>query len=106
MDTVFSQNVLGYCSREDPNAESLCNSQVTCHNNVDICLQEGYIEQGYCPREPCARLPSTYINHYCANGGVVVPQFGGKAAEADKRALEIIQHAYGSEYKVKPGTGK
>lgn len=46
------------------------------------------------------RLPSTYINHYCANGGVVVPQFGGVAAEADKRALQIIQEAYGPDYKV------
>ena len=63
-------------------------------------LQDGYIEEGYCPREPCARLPSTYINHYCANGGVVCPQFGGKAAEADKRALEVLQEAYGPDYKV------
>ncbi len=23
-------------------------------------------------------MPATYINHYCANGGVVVPQFGGQ----------------------------
>ena len=22
-------------------------------------------------------MPATYINHYAANGGVVVPQFGG-----------------------------
>lgn len=63
-------------------------------------LQEGYVEAGYCPREPCARLPSTYINHYCANGGVVCPQFGGIAAEADKRALETLQMAYGPGYKV------
>lgn len=67
-------------------------------------MQEGYIEQGYCPREPCARLPSTYINHYCANGGVVCPQFGGKAAEADKRALEVLQEAYGPDYKVCPSS--
>jgi agmatine deiminase len=63
-------------------------------------LQEGYIAKGYVPRIAGERLPSTYINHYCANGGVVVPQFGGVAAEADKRALEIIQEAYGPDYKV------
>ncbi|KAG0565668.1 hypothetical protein M758_7G005500 [Ceratodon purpureus] len=63
-------------------------------------LAEGYIEKGYVPRIAGERLPSTYINHYCANGGVVVPQFGGVAAEADKRALEIIQEAYGPDYKV------
>ena len=63
-------------------------------------LQDGYIEQGYCPREPTARLPSTYINHYCANGGVVCPQFGGIAAEADANAIKVLQEAYGPDYKV------
>lgn len=63
-------------------------------------FKDGYIEQGYCPREPTARLPSTYINHYCANGGVVCPQFGGVAAEADKNALKVLQEAYGPDYKV------
>ena len=52
------------------------------------------------PRIAGERLPSTYINHYCANGGVVVPQFGGVAAAADKKALEVIQEAYGPDYKV------
>ena len=64
-------------------------------------MQPNYIEEGYCPREPCARLPATYINHYCANGGVVCPQFGGIAAEADKKALEVLQEAYGPDYKVR-----
>ena len=63
-------------------------------------MQDGYIEQGYCPREPTARLPSTYINHYCANGGVVCPQFGGIAAEADANAIKVLQEAYGPDYKV------
>lgn len=63
-------------------------------------FKDGYIEQGYCPREATARLPSTYINHYCANGGVVCPQFGGVAAEADANALKVLQEAYGPDYKV------
>lgn len=63
-------------------------------------LADGYVEKGYVPRIAGERLPSTYINHYCANGGVVVPQFGGVAADADKKALEIIQEAYGPDYKV------
>jgi agmatine deiminase len=45
-------------------------------------------------------MPATYINHYAANGGVVVPQFGGWAAETDRRAIETLQAAYGSERKV------
>lgn len=36
-------------------------------------------------------MPATYINHYCANGGVVVPQFGGWAAETDALAIETLQ---------------
>lgn len=34
------------------------------------------------------------------NGGAVIPQFGAGAAEADKRAIEILQEAYGPERKV------
>lgn len=30
----------------------------------------------------------------------MVPQFGGKASEADAQALKIIQEAYGPDYKV------
>lgn len=36
-------------------------------------------------------MPATYINHYAANGGVVVPQFGGTAAETDRLAIETLQ---------------
>lgn len=59
-----------------------------------------HIEKGYVPRIPGERLPATYINHYKANGGAVVPQFGAGAEEADKRALEILAEAYGSDCKV------
>jgi hypothetical protein len=41
-----------------------------------LLLQPEHITKGYVPRLACARLPGSYINHYCANGGVVVPQFG------------------------------
>ena len=44
---------------------------------VCICMQPDHIKKGYCPRLPGVRMPATYINHYAANGGVVVPQFGG-----------------------------
>ena len=55
---------------------------------------------GYCPRVAGVRMPATYINHYAANGGVVVPQFGGWAEETDRRAIETLQAAYGPDYKV------
>ncbi|KAK9908617.1 hypothetical protein WJX75_000521 [Coccomyxa subellipsoidea] len=59
-----------------------------------------HITKGYCPRLPGVRMPATYINHYAANGGVVVPQFGGAAAETDRLAIETLQKAYGDSYKV------
>lgn len=56
-----------------------------------VWLQPDHIKKGYCPRLPGVRMPATYINHYCANGGVVVPQFGGWAAETDALAIETLQ---------------
>ncbi|KAI8470480.1 MAG: hypothetical protein J3K34DRAFT_420640 [Monoraphidium minutum] len=60
-------------------------------------MDPDHIAKGYCPRLANARLPGSYINHYCANGGVVVPQFG---YATDKLAIEALQAAYGPGYKV------
>lgn len=59
--------------------------------------QPEHITKGYVPRLACARLPGSYINHYCANGGVVVPQFG---YATDQQAIDVLQEAYGPSYKV------
>jgi agmatine deiminase len=56
-----------------------------------------HIAKGYVPRLANARLPGSYINHYCANGGVVVPQFG---YPTDQQAIDVLQKAYGPQYKV------
>lgn len=63
-------------------------------------MQADHIEQGYVPRIAGERLPATYINHYTANGGAVVPQFGFNASANDERALEDIYQAYNGERKV------
>ena len=63
-------------------------------------MQPEHIVKGYCPRLPGERLPASYINHYVANGGVVVPQFGGYSEELDAVAIKILQKAYGSDRKV------
>ncbi len=55
------------------------------------CAQPDHAERGYCPRVPGVRMPATYINHYAANGGAVVPQFGGWAAETDALAIKTLQ---------------
>ena len=59
---------------------------------------------GYVPRVEGERLPASYINHYIANGGAVIPQFGGpgleRATDTDAKALEVLQAAYGSERKA------
>lgn len=60
-------------------------------------LQPEHITKGYVPRLANARLPGSYINHYCANGGVVVPQFG---YPTDQQAIDALQKAYGPGYKV------
>lgn len=65
-----------------------------------MSAQADHIEQGYVPRIAGERLPATYINHYTANGGAVVPQFGFNAAANDERALEDIYQAYDGERKV------
>lgn len=46
------------------------------------------------PREPGARLAASYANCYICNGGVVMPAFGGEAAQADARAQEVLQAAF------------
>lgn len=48
-----------------------------------------HIKRGYVPREAGQRLAGSYINHYVANGGVIVPQFGGKQSKSDLEALEV-----------------
>ncbi|KAL0020261.1 hypothetical protein WJX79_003820 [Trebouxia sp. C0005] len=63
-------------------------------------LHPEHIVKGYCPRLPGERLPASYINHYVANGGVVVPQFGGYSEELDSIAIKILQKAYGPDRKV------
>ena len=58
---------------------------------VHTVPQPEHAAKGYCPRVPGVRMPATYINHYAANGGAVVPQFGGWAAETDALAIKTLQ---------------
>ncbi|PRW60837.1 agmatine deiminase [Chlorella sorokiniana] len=46
------------------------------------------------PRVAGERMAASYANCYVCNGGVVVPAFGGEAAEADARAVEVLQAAF------------
>ncbi|KAK9839409.1 hypothetical protein WJX81_000485 [Elliptochloris bilobata] len=63
-----------------------------------------HVKLGYVRHVDSERLPASYINHYIANGGAVIPQFGGpgleRATETDAKALEVLQAAYGPERKV------
>ena len=43
------------------------------------------------PRHVGQRLAASYINFYIANAAVIVPQFGGTAADTDAQALETLQ---------------
>eukprot|EP00775_Hariotina_reticulata_P010757 gene10757-10913_t len=59
------------------------------HHEADTIDPE-HITKGYVPRLANARLPGSYINHYCANGGAVVPQFG---YPTDQQAIDVLQEA-------------
>jgi len=52
---------------------------------------EGYVfEEGEDVREVGERLAASYVNFYFCNDYVLLPQFGGKNVESDKRAVEIM----------------
>lgn len=40
------------------------------------------------------RMPASYINYYVANGVVLVPQFGGKNKNSDRKAIEILSRFF------------
>jgi agmatine deiminase len=40
------------------------------------------------------RLTLSYLNFYFVNGGIIVPVFGGNAAEADAAAVRILQETF------------
>jgi len=39
-------------------------------------------------------MAASYANFFICNGGVVMPAFGGEAAEADERAQAVLQAAF------------
>ena len=43
------------------------------------------------PRQAGDRLAASYINFYMPNGGIIMPAFGGEAAEADARCALTVQ---------------
>lgn len=40
------------------------------------------------------RLTLSYINFYFVNNGIILPVFGGEAAEADQKAIEVLAAAF------------
>lgn len=40
------------------------------------------------------RLTLSYLNFYLVNGGVILPVFGGDAAQSDRRAIETLQTVF------------
>ena len=64
--------------------------------DVPVCVTpedlEGYVfEEGEDTREVGERLAASYVNFYFSNGAVIMPAFGGKNAESDHRAAEIMR---------------
>ncbi|RTE08459.1 agmatine deiminase family protein [Paenibacillus whitsoniae] len=40
------------------------------------------------------RLTLSYLNFYFVNGGIILPVFGGAAAETDRKAIDVLQAAF------------
>ncbi len=55
---------------------------------------------------PGDRLPASYINHYIANGAVIVPQFGGEQVGPGHRVplVGVSRSSWGVSALVAPGT--
>jgi agmatine deiminase len=53
------------------------------------CLQD---EEGKQHRAAGERLAASYVNFYCANGGIVMPAFG--VPDADAAAQKVLQEAF------------
>ncbi|WP_336789211.1 agmatine deiminase family protein [Paenibacillus sp. MMO-177] len=50
------------------------------------------------------RLTLSYLNFYFVNGGIILPIFGGAAAEADRKAIETLQAAF-PDHRIRPIDG-
>lgn len=77
----------------------LCNSD-RLEADTAMAVQFDHVQKGYNPRVAGERLPASYINHYIANGGSVVPAYGGKATDTDQAAREALARAHGPDRKV------
>lgn len=62
------------------------------------------IEQPPARVEDGGRLALSYINFYLANGGLILPVFGGDAAETDRKAAETLSALF-PERKIVPVDG-
>jgi len=77
----------------------------TTYGNTNTCLTQvvkilgpgpllrsaGESSGGMEGRKEGDAMPGSYVNHYLCNGGVVVPQFGGIAAERDAAAMAVLR---------------
>ena len=61
------------------------------HESRYQCLDCHWAQvEGSAPRKAGERLAASYVNFYLPNGGAVIPQFGGEAAEADARHVSDL----------------
>ena len=78
------------CCCHSPSAPSLCPPPPPAplpppHGAPATAAACGQEVEGVKPRVAGDRLAASYINFYLPNGGLVMPAFGGEAAEADAR---------------------
>ncbi len=93
--------------KEDPNYEITQENLDILHRAADASGRQ--LEIIEIPQPPVRfyngeRLTLSYLNFYFVNGGIILPTFGGDAAETDKTAEDILQKVF-SDRKVVPVDG-
>lgn len=72
------------------NLEILRNTKDACGRKLEIVEIQQPPERSY--KE--IRLTLSYLNFYFVNGGIILPVFGGDAAETDDKAAETLQNVF------------
>lgn len=90
--------LLQTCSdSKDPNYEITKENLEILKNSTDACQRKFEVIE--IPQAPARyykdiRLTLSYLNFYIVNNGIILPVFGGEAAETDKGAEEILKKVF------------
>lgn len=90
------------CDQEDPNYKIFMRNKEILEKTEDAMGRKlSIIEMEQPPKRMYGeeRLTLSYMNFYIANGGIILPVFGGDATETDEKAYQILQEVF-PDYEV------